>query len=88
MNRTTYLKRCTNITLRRRVGCVVVCGIPGRSALLGLAALPGPGVAELIVLPVLGAAAAVLATAVNFFLWHSADPEAQPGYGYRTAAAS
>ncbi|OLV17936.1 hypothetical protein [Deinococcus marmoris] len=72
------------ISLRHRAAWVVLGGAVG----LVLAALLGLSVAELIVLTVLGAVAVALAVAVNSYLRHSADPEAQPEDGYPVAANS
>lgn len=84
MNRNAYLRRCMTISLRHRATWVVMGGVAG----LSLGALLALGVAEVIVLTVLGAVAVALAVAVNSYLRHSADPEAQPEDGFPVAANS
>ncbi len=84
MNRNAYLKRCMAISLRHRAAWVAVGGVAG----LIFAALLGLSVADLIALTVLGAAAVALAVAVNSYLRHSADPEAQPEDGHKAPVTS
>lgn len=84
MNRNAYLKRCMTISLRHRAAWVVMGGVAG----LILGVLLALGVAEMSALAVLGAAAVALAIALNSYLRHSSDPEAQPEDGHSIGAAS
>ena len=74
MSRNKYLKRCMTISLRHRASWVVMGGLAG----LALAALLNLGVLWLIALTVLGAGLSALAVAVNSYLRHANDIEAQP----------
>ncbi|GGO28398.1 hypothetical protein HNQ08_001616 [Deinococcus humi] len=76
MSRRTYLTHCIGISLQRRVGWVVAAGLIGTV---------GAGVVDPVPTGLMMGAAALsglsaLGIAMNSYLRHSSDVEAQPWY--------